>query len=183
MTFSVAFLIYDGLNVLDLAAPYDALASITRPETPDAALFDLHTISRTKEIVTCQGGLQLVPDHIYPDAHIYDVIIAPGGPGSAEAIRGLRFMAWIGRAARLTKVIAAVGTGITLLAAARLVNEQQVTTVGSQEELQPNVHELQGLSEASSSKILTVSSGEYGRDLGLAIAETLYDPDKNANGR
>jgi putative intracellular protease/amidase len=92
-------------------------------------------------------------------------------------------MAWIGRAARLAKVIAAVGTGITLLAAARLVDEQQIATISSQQELRPAVYEMKGLSEARRSKILTVSSGEFGRDLGLAIAETLYDPKKKANGR
>lgn len=90
-------------------------ATASDPDLPDRLLFEQYTAGRTKELVTCQAGIRIFPQHIYPDAEIYDVLLVPGGQGVANARKDLRLMNWLARAARLAKVIGAVDSVILLL--------------------------------------------------------------------
>jgi transcriptional regulator GlxA family with amidase domain len=169
MSFSAAILIYDGLDVLELAGPYNVLARATRPGTSEQPLFHIHTVARTKDTVICHGGLQLVPEHIYPDAHIYDAIFVPGGPGYQEAMANLRLVNWINRAARLARVVAASGTGAFLLAAAHLLDDQSAAAVAGLAEAFPAVQPVTDSSVVISGKMLTSGGPAFGEALGQAI--------------
>jgi cyclohexyl-isocyanide hydratase len=165
MSHALAFLIYNGVAFADFARPYDALNN--------TADLTLHTIGRTKEIVTFDSGLQLLPNHIYPDAHIYQAIIVPGGPGWPEAAANLRLLQWLGRAARLAHVIAAIGDGVRLLAAAALLNNQTAAGPLAWAETYPAVTFLPGQPLVQSGKYLTTPSAETGQALGQAVATHL----------
>ena len=165
MSHSVAFLIYDGVAFADFARPYDTLSN--------TAGLTLHTVARTKEIVTLDSGLQLLPDHIYPDAHIYQAIIIPGGPGWQEAAANLRLLQWLTRAARLAQVIAAIGDGVRLLAAAGLLNGQTAAGDPAWREHYPAVTFQPDQRLIDSGKYLTAPSAETGKALGQAVAHHL----------
>lgn len=169
MTYSIGFLIYDGFNLQDMAAPYHVLAHATRPNRPDSPLFELNTVARTKEIVTCNGGAQFLPNHIYPDAKIYDAILVPGGPGYQNALRVLRLMDWINRASKLAQVVAAVDTGIYLLAASRLLSGRTVAAVSGLTEAYPDVLIGQEDLVIQSDKIFTISNYRAAQELALSI--------------
>lgn len=169
MTLSAAILIYDGLYVLDLAGPYDVLSQAVRPETVNEPLFHVVTVGRTKDTIVCDGGLQIVPEHIYPDAHIYDVILVPGGPGYQEAMANMRLVNWISRAARLARVVAAIGTGTYLLAAAHLLDERPVAAVAGLADSFPTVKPHTDSSVVSSGKVITSIGSAFGEALGQAI--------------
>lgn len=163
MTYSIGFLIYDGFDLQDMAGSYAVLAQ--------DALFTLHTVARTKDIVTAHGGLQILPDHIYPDAEIYDAILIPGGPGHQQALQVLRLMNWINQASRLAQVIAAVNTGIYLLAAARLLNGQTVAAVHGLTENYPDVQTVESRAVVQSGKLHTISTNSAAPALALTIIE------------
>jgi transcriptional regulator GlxA family with amidase domain len=169
MSYSLGFLIYDGFDLQDMAAPYHVLAHARRPDRPDTPLFNLNTVARTKEIVTCYGGAQFLPDHIYPDAKIYDAIIIPGGPGYKDALRVLRLMDWINRASRLAQVVAAVHTGIHLLAASRLLSGRTVAAVPGLTDAYPDVQVTADQAVIQSDKISTIPNYRFGQDLALSI--------------
>jgi putative intracellular protease/amidase len=171
MIHSVGLLIYDGFDLQDLAAPFHVLAHATHPERPDSPLFELHTVARTKEIVTSHGGVQILPDHIYPDAEIYDVILIPGGPGCHQALRVLRLMEWINRASRLAQVVAAVHTGIFLLGASRLLGGQTVAAVPGLDDDYPDVRLSHEPAVIQSGKLFTVSDHTHGPALAQAILQ------------
>jgi putative intracellular protease/amidase len=173
MTYTVGLLIYDGFSLQDTAAPFHLLAQATRPGLPETPLFTLHTVARTKEIVTCYGGLQILPDHIYPDAEIYDVILIPGGPGYQDALKVLRLMNWINQASRLAQVVAAVNTGVYLLAASRLLNGRTVAAVSGLTDLYPDVQVVENGAVVQSDKIFTISSHRHGQALAQAIVTEL----------
>jgi hypothetical protein len=61
-----AFAIGDGVNVIDLAGPWDAFqdASIARA----AATFDLLTVAASRDPVSASGGLTITPTATYDDA-------------------------------------------------------------------------------------------------------------------
>ena len=173
MTYTVGLLIYDGFSLQDIAAPFHLLAHATRPNQPETPLFRLYTVARTKEIVTCYGGLQILPDHIYPDAEIYDVIFVPGGPGYQDALKVLRLMNWINQASRLAQVVAAVNTGVYLLAASRLLNGRTVAAVPGLTDLYPDVQIVENEAVVQSDKIFTISSCRQGQALAQAIMTEL----------
>lgn len=169
MSFSVGTLIYDGVDLQEIATPISVLAHAVRPNRPETPLFSLHTVARTKELVTAFGGVKILPDHIYPDARIYDVILVPGGPGYQDALKVLRLMDWINRAAKSAEVVAAVKTGIFLLAASRLLDGQTVAAVPGFKEAYPDVAVEAGRPVVESGKIFTSAGYHHGQTLALAI--------------
>jgi len=169
MSYSVGLLIYDGFDLQELAAPYHVLAHAASPDRPQSNLFSLHTVARTKELVTCYGGAKFLPDHIYPDAEIYDVLLVPGGPGYRDALRVLRLMDWINRASGLAQVVAAVSTGIYLLAASRLLSGQTVAAVPGLVDAYPEVQVVENEAVVESGKFFTISNHSAGQALALAI--------------
>ncbi|MCI0394227.1 MAG: DJ-1/PfpI family protein [Chloroflexi bacterium] len=171
MTHPIAFLVYNGVDLLDLAGVYAVLAQAGSVEATGDPPFSLHTVARTKEVVTCYGGLQLLPDHIYPDAHIYDAIVIPGGPGCQAALQQLRLMNWIERAAQFAQVISAVGTGVYLLAAARLLNGRAVAPVDGLTERHPSVQVVSGQPLVRSGNVLTIAHHGHGQLLAQAILQ------------
>jgi putative intracellular protease/amidase len=173
MAYNTGILIYDGVDLQDIAAPYHLLARAVRPNRPESPLFKLHTVARTKEIVTCYGGLKILPDHIYPDAEIYDLILIPGGPGHQEALKVLRLMNWINQAAKLAEVVAAVDTGLYLLAAARLLDGQRVAAVPGLQAAYPAVRMAENEAVVRSGKLFTVSSHRFSEALAQAIITEL----------
>jgi len=173
MSYSVGILLYDGVDLLQIAAPFHSLAHTAKSGRPDSPLFSLYTVARTKELVTCFGGVKILPDHIYPDAKIYDVILVPGGPGYEEALKILRLMDWINRASKLAEVVAAVDTGVYLLAASRLLNGQRVAAVPGLTEIYPGVQLIEDETVVESGKIFTISTHHHGPDLALAIVSEL----------
>ncbi len=177
MSFSVGIVIYDGFSLIDLVGPFEILARAANPDHQDQQLFDQYTVGRNKDLITCHGGIQILPQHIYPDAHVYNVLLVPGGPGSMDATKNLRLMNWFARAAKLAKVVAAVGTGTLVLAASRLLDDRTVAHTPELNELYPDIA-IGGRSDVvRDGKIFTIGSSDYGINLGVAIISELVGKD------
>lgn len=177
MGYSVGIVIYGGFSLQDLAGPYETLARAADPSDRAQQLFEQFTVGRSKDLITCHGGIQILPQHIYPDAHIYNVLLVPGGPGCIEATRNLRLMNWLKRAAKLAKTVAAVGTGTFILAASRLLDDHKVADVPGLNEAYPDVQSDRVEGVVRDGKILTVSNNGYGSELGLAIIAEILESD------
>jgi len=175
MAFSVGIVIYDGFTLMDLALPYDLLTRARRPDDQKQRAFESFTVSRSKDLVTCEGGIQILPQHIYPDAQVYDALLVPGGSGAAEAIKNLRLMNWFGRAAKLAKVVAAFETGILILAASGLLEDRKVAYSSELNDMYPDVRSLQGEEVVRDGKIFTTGSSEFRVDLSNAFINYLEE--------
>jgi transcriptional regulator GlxA family with amidase domain len=173
MAFSVGIVIYNGFNLMDMAVPYDLLTRANRPDDPTQRMFELFTVSRSKELITCEGGVQILPQHIYPDAQVYDVLLVPGGSGAPEAIKNLRLMNWFGRAAKLAKVVAAIDTGNLILAVSGLLGNHMVAYSSEADGMYPQVRSMGGKEGVRDGKIFTTSSSEFGVALGKSIISEL----------
>src|SRR5690606_25021996 len=97
----------------------------------------------------------------------------PGGPGYRDALRVLRLMDWINRASGLAQVVAAVNTGIYLLAASRLLSGQTVAAVPGLHDAHPDLQVVESEAVVQSDKFLTISSHRAGQVLALAIIREL----------
>ena len=126
----VGIFVFDGVEVLDLAGPFEVL-SRTRlvPGTEsrrsdDSAPFHVFTVARTREPITATGGLVVVPTHSFADAPAVDLLVVPGGFGTRPLLQDEEAIDWIRKTATAARQTASVCTGSLLLARAGLLERR-----------------------------------------------------------
>lgn len=131
---NVAILVFDGVEVLDFAGPFEVL-SRTRlvPGTEsrrsdDSAPFHVFTVARTTDPVTATGGLVVVPRHSFADVPPVDLLVVPGGFGTRPLLQDAETIEWIRATAARARQTASVCTGALLLARAGLLDNRRATT-------------------------------------------------------
>jgi len=123
---TVAILLFDDVEVLDFAGPFEVF-SVT-DELADYQLFRVQTVALNPETVRARNGLRVVPDHTLDTAPAPDILIVPGGSGSRALLERPALLDWIRHQAQRAEVVASVCTGALLLARAGLLDGLGVTT-------------------------------------------------------
>ncbi|MFD5560434.1 GlxA family transcriptional regulator [Kitasatospora griseola] len=114
---SVLFVLFDGVQSLDVTGPLEVLA---------AAGYRIRTASPGGLAVRTSSGLRLMPDEDLAAAAPPHTLLVPGGPGTREPAAEL-----VGRIAELAtgaEKVASVCTGAFLLAEAGLLAGRRATT-------------------------------------------------------
>ncbi|HKQ60544.1 MAG TPA: DJ-1/PfpI family protein [Candidatus Polarisedimenticolaceae bacterium] len=127
----VAVLLYDGVQILDVAGPLEVFTGTTiDKEGKQQRAFEVYTVAERSGPVTANNaGKTFVPDYTLAAAPQPQILIVPGGDtASAEANAAL--IAWIRRTSAGTEVTASVCTGAFLLAKAGLLQGKPATTHG-----------------------------------------------------
>ena len=124
MSWTAGILLFDRVEELDLAGPWEVLATARRDGDR------LVTIAQAGAgaVVRCENGLGVVADHGFDDHPPLDVLIVPGGPGAQLEDSNERLLAWIRDVDRTTTWTSSVCTGSLLLAAAGPAAGRRVTT-------------------------------------------------------
>lgn len=131
---NVGILIFDQVEVLDFAGPFEVF-SRTRVDPSRAALrtdegapFRPFTVARTGAPVTATGGLRVLPEHEFADAPRIDLLVVPGGFGTRPLLDDAETVDWIRGIARDARLVTSVCTGSLLLAKAGLLAGKRATT-------------------------------------------------------
>ncbi len=131
MTQNVGIFIYDEVEVLDFAGPFEVFSTASRvkkrmaPDDPD--LFNVFTIGENPAPVFARGGLEIKPRFQIHDHPPLDVMVIPGGVVTAELDKS-HIALWISAASDKTLITASVCTGAFLLAKAGLLRSGVATT-------------------------------------------------------
>ncbi|AYZ66208.1 DJ-1/PfpI family protein [Burkholderia multivorans] len=120
MTLHIGFLVFPGVQQLDLTGPHDVLASL-----PDAAV---HLVWKTREPVASSSGLALTPGHTFADCPPLDVICIPGGTGINELLSDRETIDFVRERSATARYVTSVCTGALLLGAAGLLRGRRATT-------------------------------------------------------
>ena len=124
----VGILLFNEVEVMDFAGPYEVF-SITEKEDGSGKAFEVHTISRTKQLVSARNGLKIQPEFDFHDAPQFDILIIPGGYGAEEIeIHNQETIDWLKTRFIQVQIMASVCTGAFLLAQAGLLDGKQATT-------------------------------------------------------
>jgi cyclohexyl-isocyanide hydratase len=115
----VGMLIFPRLTQLDMTGPYEVLARL--PET----VVDL--VARTREPVTTDRGMQIVPTTTYAECVPLDVVMVPGGPGQQDLMEDEEALAFLRAQAKGARFVTSVCTGSLVLAAAGLLKGKRAT--------------------------------------------------------
>src|SRR5262245_13320397 len=119
---NTAILIFDEVEVLDFAGPYEVF-SRTRLEpgviarrSEETAPFKVFTIAQSATPIKATGGLRIIPDSGFASATRIDLLIIPGGFGTRRLLENTAVLDWIKAVASQAKKVASVCTGSLLLA-------------------------------------------------------------------
>jgi transcriptional regulator GlxA family with amidase domain len=130
MTKSIGIYVFDEVEVLDFAGPFEVFSTANRvasrlSEGPPP--FRLTLVADRAREVRARGGLRVVVGAGFAEHPAFDVLLVPGGEVSAELER-TQVSAWIADVARRATLTASVCTGAFLLAKAGLLDGRRVTT-------------------------------------------------------
>ncbi|TVT72202.1 MAG: DJ-1/PfpI family protein [Denitromonas halophila] len=128
---TVGIYVYDDIEVLDFAGPFEVFTTASRValrQQADAAPpFRVVTIARQRGPITARAGLSVLPTHTLAEHPPLDVLIVPGGDERAERGRA-DLVEWLQTQATQVELLASVCTGAFLLAGAGLLDGRTVTT-------------------------------------------------------
>ena len=120
MTITVGFLVFPGLQLLDLAGPYEVFSAL-----PDG---DIHLFWKTREPVACSAGMRFYPTTTLGEGPLVDVLCIPGGVGITPLLLDEEVQAWVQRQGSAARFVTSVCTGALLLGAAGLLAGRRATT-------------------------------------------------------
>ncbi len=116
----IGLLLFPNLTQLDLTGPYEVFARM-----PGAKV---HLVWKTREPVTCDRGLTMLPTMSFADCPQLDVICVPGGPGQIDLMDDGETLDFLRRQAAQAKWVTSVCTGALVLGAAGLLQGYRATT-------------------------------------------------------
>ncbi|MET0556340.1 MAG: DJ-1/PfpI family protein [Vicinamibacteria bacterium] len=113
-----AVLIFDGVQVIDFAAPYEVFGQ---------AGYEVFTVAVEVRPVLTSMGLRVTPRYSLAEAPAADVVLVPGGEvGGAEG--DARVLEWLRKRAETATHVVSVCNGAFILAAAGLLDGLTATT-------------------------------------------------------
>ena len=165
----VAFLMSEGVTVIDFAGPWEVFQDAVSPGDTG---FHLFTVSDKRETITGSAGLKLVPDYTFDDAPEAKVIVIPAQKGS-DAGRE-----WLRKVSPRTDVTMSVCTGAFQLAKAGLLDGKSATThhdfIDKLEKGFPKVKVVRGVRFVEGEHISTAGGLTSGIDLALRVVERYF---------
>jgi len=182
MARTVGIYVFDDVEVLDFAAPFEVFSVASRVQSGGGAAppFDVVLIADEPRTVRARGGFPVVCGRSIADHPPLDVLIVPGGVVTAEVERPA-VIAWIAAQARTTTLTASVCTGAFLLARAGLLDGRRVTThwedVADLRRMFPALKVEEGPRWIDEGPIVTSAGISAGIDMSLHLVERLAGED------
>lgn len=180
---NVGILIFDGVEVLDFAGPFEVFSRTRLVPGPDSrrsedsAPFSVFTVARTRASIRTTGGMEVVPHFGFADAPRIDLLVVPGGFGTRALLDDAETLEWIRRVAATTRKTTSVCTGSLLLAKAGLLEGRRATThwgaLDLLESIGGGVRVERGLRVVDDG-IITSAGVASGIDMAFYIVEMLF---------
>lgn len=174
----VAFVIYDGIQSLDLSGPLEVFAlanwqsRLAQPNTPPA--YEIEVLAETVGPVRASSGLSVIATHAYGSfSRRIDTLIVAGGDVYAAA-QDANLQAWLRRQAGRVRRLASVCSGAFILAQAGLLDGRRATTHWSGVDLLATYPQISVEHDAifvRDGHIYTSAGVTAGIDLALALVE------------
>jgi putative intracellular protease/amidase len=169
----VAFLLYDRFTALDLAGPYEVLASVPGTEAVLVA-------EQTGPVRNDRDTMAISAERTLDEVTTPDILVVPGGLGTRLLLDHEPVLGWLRRVHKTTTWTTSVCTGSLLLAAAGLLEDAPATTHWVMRE---TLSELGAVPLADRvvehGKIMTAAGVSSGIDMALQLVQRIHG-DKGA---
>ncbi|MGH7266032.1 MAG: DJ-1/PfpI family protein [Candidatus Rokuibacteriota bacterium] len=183
---NVGILVFDGVEVLDFAGPFEVFSRtrlVPGPESrrsEDTAPFHVFTVAKTAAPVTATGGLRVIPHHGFADAPPIDLVLVPGGFGTRALLDDAETLDWIRRVAGQARKVTTVCTGSLLAAKAGLLRGRHATTHWGALDLLDSLEagvEVEREHRVVDDGIISSAGVASGIDMAFYVVETLFGRD------
>lgn len=179
-TRTIGILMFDGVEALDFAGPFEVFTTATRMQArlaPEAAApFEVRTVSRDGGTVQARAGLVVQVDHAFDDAPAFDVLLVPGGVVDAALVCD-HTRSWLVRVAPTCEIVASVCTGAFLLAGAGVSGDAPLTThwedLADLRAAWPALSVVDGVRWVEHGRIISSAGIAAGIDMSLHLVERL----------
>ena len=181
MTISVGIFVFDEVEVLDFAGPYEVFTTASRVSCRDDVSspipFNVFTIAKDKNIIRTRAGLKVQADYTIYNHPPIDLLLVPGGVVAGELAEPT-VSDWISSSlSPRPKLIASVCTGAFFLAKSGLLVGKFATTqwedVAQMRAMFPSVTVLEGQRWVDEGSIVTSAGISAGLDMSLYLVERL----------
>jgi transcriptional regulator GlxA family with amidase domain len=174
MGITIGILLFEDVEELDFAGPWEVFTNAARKEQGDRVV----TIAQEQRPLRCAKGLRVIPDHGFADAPELDVLVVPGGQGARFGVENPVLVDWIRKASARCRFVASVCTGAYLVHAAGLASGRRITThwayVPALRQLGATV--LDDVRYVRDGNLVTAAGVSAGIDMALWLVGQLYDP-------
>ena len=137
-TRNVAILIFNDVEVLDFAGPFEVFSITGKRESnsQSSSPFNVYTVAETTPVLA-RNALSINPHYMLENCPQPDILIVPGGGGyhadgtpygTRKEIDNQPLLDWIERCGRSTEKLLSVCTGALLLAKIGVLDEGMVAT-------------------------------------------------------
>lgn len=179
--FRVGILLFNEVEVLDFAGPFEVFSLATHPGC-NVKLFTVKTVAQTKEIIKARNGLQVVPDLSFDEKPEFDILIIPGGYGAERIeINNTILLDWLREQLGYVDIMASVCTGAFLLAEAGLLNDKEATThwmdIDRLEQEFPRIRVKRNVKFVDQGQIITAGGISAGINMSFHIISRLVGKD------
>lgn len=178
-TRKLAILLFDDVEVLDFAGPFEVFSVANRQRDPLA--FDVVTVAERPGPVLARNGLSVNPHHTLADCPKPDILLVPGGWGTRKEMDNPALIGWIRQAADAAELVLSVCTGALLLGKAGLLSGLEATThrvdFDLLREIVPNLTVHENRRYVDTGRIVTSAGIAAGMDMSLHIVERLLGRD------
>ena len=126
MGFRTAILIFDEVEVLDFAGPFEVFSVTGRRRNLEP--FEVFTVAERLAPVAARNGLSVNPRYSFANCPPPEILVVPGGFGTRREMKNPMMLEWISRVAPACELVLSVCTGALVLGAAGLLDQRNATT-------------------------------------------------------
>ncbi len=175
----IGILLYDGVEELDVAGPWEVLSYWCRTFPDDG--YSVRCLSQTGEPVRCAQGMTMHPDDAFGASPPLTVLLYPGGapPVIEQQLADPARLDWVRQIRSATPLLTSVCTGALVYAAAGVLAGRAATThwnfVDRLARLDPSITVAPQSRFVDAGDVITSAGVSAGIDMALYLVSRLAD--------
>lgn len=176
---NVAIFLFDDVEVLDFAGPFEVFNVASEMVEPSP--FDVYTVAWGEGPITARGALSVNPHYTVNNMPQPDILLVPGGFGSRALLKQPDLLNWLVEQRQKVERLLSVCTGSLVFGKAGLLNGLTVathhTTVDLLRTLAPAAKVVEDQRFVDNGAIITSAGVSAGIDMSLYVVEQLVGPE------
>ncbi|MCP4761028.1 MAG: DJ-1/PfpI family protein [archaeon] len=184
MTINVGIYLYNEIEVLDFAGPFEVFSTAsrvnTRLEPGSNELFNVFTVAEDTKPICARGGLKIIPRHSIKSHPKMDILIIPGGIVTDD-LENENVISWIKTSSNIAEITASVCTGAFLLAKSGLLKSKCATThwedINDLHSMFPDIKIKKNVRWVDEGSVVTAAGISAGIDMSLHLISRAANED------
>jgi transcriptional regulator GlxA family with amidase domain len=178
---TVAILIFDDVELLDFAGPFEVFSSARDIHGDHSRIMDVFAVAETAAPIRCRNGLVVQPEQTIATCPPFDILVVPGGAGTNAVVQKPAVLDWIRERTASIELLTSVCTGSFVLAKVGLPPGTPVTTywesIPQLRAAYPDLEVREDSRWVDAGPIVTGAGVSAGIDMALHIIGRLYGSD------